>query len=1605
MTTEKRKITTIIFSIFIVIAIVIVLPLFAAQNAIFSSDLPVGGDVVIENVINFPSSEINYKDNIEYKEMPLIYKKAGDSFKAELKTTNATDRPFHYYFGIVLNNPSSPLSSAVLVYFDDVFLGTLSFLASTSEFKIDRDFYISPNSTGDNARNHTISFELHNSAQDSILDGTSCSVKIISYASTPNYQNTLFVSSDADFKAAVDDINFGLQNPSIVLLDNTLLTNNYVIENPFTLDLNGFILNLNEKTITLSHSGIVKIKSSAKARYNELPSFLGSIDLDTPLGVLDIEDFYYTAQDLNLYNVGKTYASLVNLYSYSVDAAENLLYNRLKSNLQHGILAGNSKQVLGALDLYLTQTGEVNKLPLNTGLNFSYQAGSITADNSANNTYIKIGNKILNFKIYQNGAILDVLEDLSFIPNSVPPLIANVSYDLYLPVTLKQHNAVITWITSNEAFMSHSGKIGKDLEGETTVTLTAIIKISGSEFTKSYTFRVFERNNEIKFSEFVSRLNPITLSEVFDAAGSVVNLPVVDFNSNYHYTKTWEDRKEAGEPAYFKWNTEESDKVNDIGLDSLSYSVQSIYSYVTVRNSGTNRQLFLNTPVFYTYAQLTVYGTFTNDIETVHEGSVNIQIKLGDSTKMQEVVFSHVSEILAQTDVLENIITTRKLYGMANERGDFNLPTSYETCYISYSSEYDTTGISRVTGNLILPDADPTKYSNYSSYKVAINPEKLLINEININIKVTIYLAGATSELGTVRNLSFKVPAAIHNDTQGFSDPATFESIKFQVYQQLPQEERTKPTGNVSGYNSGYTIIADQVEKSFDEGFYNYILLRDIGLETTNKLVFSRENTADEFLRLLGWASAKNVRSQAQNVVTSLSLSSLTNTSNGSPVISAMEKATIKDYYLSYDPTLSSAQFEAQWSKATYKSSEYAVFTDLGGFTRQVNAYYRANTSHFDSTEFLNKFNEVIAWATSTKVGSTENDTPNLFYMPNSYQSYRNDGKISISVAEHGYISYWLSFQTFTANKHGGNKTIIRNATTSANILNAFNQAIQIEPVYFTDNGKTDLYNSLKGNFRASLNTTTLPNSSFRYSTLTSMDAILTGFNYFTNLKELYVIGSEDIFAPIFSSNTTLNSFFYSVTSSKNKLEKFTFSSCAIEDIAELDISTLTKLKETLYYVDLSGNTGLKSISALTEMVYKDNLEVKANISYINVENIGTSKNYFDTTIAYYYYKFLSSNGYAPEIFYSDTGDGVLNQDKTPISELALEYSILLDYLYYVEDFFEFRAEYMQLLESIYANNTNLTINWQVETGNPIIEIGTDAISSKSTAQELESLLITYTISGTYQTKESIQNNTNTRNKYYYVTSDSSVYQMLSSGPNFIKKMEVGPHIYLGNTVSSNKSPTGSFKKNYIYTLVYTTNTRVFSFAESEFSLNNFMSDRTSVDYGKYYYYSGETITHYSVYYDKDNVQKSSFTFTKNAVYKLLKNSAGNFYLTTTHDLASSCEKVADQENFMTILGNEANVGKLYQYTSTYVGNMYVTGAIYQLYKNENGVVDFRRVGSTSLTSQNGLRVNNHRNFTETTGYRGTGGNDKITISVTISNATTSITRKFLVNIIGSDSR
>ncbi|HPG91835.1 MAG TPA: leucine-rich repeat domain-containing protein [Clostridia bacterium] len=1033
---DRTKKTRLVLTAMILVIVFVTLSVASVYAVLFSSYVPIDSTVSV-HVIGSDATTISISLG---ESQDLSFASAGDKIDFTLELQNQSSEVFHYYYKLGIVADSTGLQDAVMVYLDGEFLGSLSSLCSGGEKAvIDNNLFILGGSAETpKVKSHVLSFELHMAATDTYYSDKSVKISLDSYAVTPDFQSDIFVYNETDFYNAVNDVNYGDIAYTIRLCSDITLTKNYELKNPCSIDLMGNELVFGDNNITLTQDGTVTFFTSEKVDYAALTEGTGGFILNDTNCVLDINEFYCTVDSVTtdvalLYSNRTTINSVsgeTTTYLCDTTAAAKLICDRFLDRVGNGINRGESVSLFGALDFYAAsgavtvgdiQTEDYTYITQTRYIVAPEQPAVLdTSDNARTYpTYITVSGEEINFEIIGTGdyqILQSILEnELAHIPDNMQE---DVSYDLFLPILLQNRNASIEWWSSNESLIKPSGQVGETAQGQ--VSLVATIRINESVFSKVFSFVVYRQDNEMKFQYLLALMNPITLSEVYDATGSVVALPVVDEESDNDYRTIITNG-------------------SDLGLTKLEYSVEPVYYYMTLADDDTDgyfNDLYLTQATFQSYALLNVRGYFDEDFTEYYEGTVGVQISLGNNSDLINTVFSYVQGKLNEVDVLQNIIDTRVQDGMANEKGDFTLPTRYLGFTIEYSIptaqnrletiveqyagtdsdylaliEWAMSSTSDIRADAIVADinqtvaayvsngihtissdeetailtyaadhgyvAYATEWAKYITptqrtltYDVAngvitnitcnaetrtcvvsVTPTKFYSVETQIPIDVSIYLEDIVVGKET-RALTFSTPATLHTDANGFSDEEVFRSIKLQIWQQLPVDERKDLPVTQE------TIVFD------DSPIWDYILARDI--QFCKALVFENGSDEDKFYALLGWAeSVTNEGQTASEVVPTIDTAVADNASDGHSFICTDEEAAILNLGGQFSEETDIFKFADAWNVAiedVYYLSPEAITAIINGVNAQADTLVLTYTEGSAS----DTINEFMIWATST---------------------------------------------------------------------------------------------------------------------------------------------------------------------------------------------------------------------------------------------------------------------------------------------------------------------------------------------------------------------------------------------------------------------------------------------------------------------------------------------------------------------------------------------------------------------------------------------------------------------------------------------------------------
>lgn len=844
---KRKKLIIIIISALVFLAASI-----SALATIIS--LSVRGD--IEATTTTLNAEATYTSSTS--DYSFTFKKAGDSKYIETSVKNNTNTDsLHVYHEITTRSGNNDLLDAILVYYNDEYVDTLSSIISNRKPISDEYMLVAPGKT----ISDKITFELHNSAIGGLFDQKFCNLTITTYTENMDYSKYILVTNEEEFVKAITDINSGY-------LD---VTPTIVLGNPITV----------KSALTFTEPTIIQTNGYALS------------------GNFTLDDDNTSNPDALVTILGKGTVSAITLgANYDKQGAKTLLKEYILNKTKKGVVSNASVNILGPYGFY--------GLSITTDTKTSYTSPNLTA-NIAYTEVSRItvaGDTSFDVKVLGKTAAI-VEANLSHLPK------ANeiISSNLFLPTSIPSENATIEWKSSNEAIMSSSGKIvalGKvdSIKGE--ITLSATIKVNNTVTTKSYTFKVSSHSNEVNFQKLVQEMSPLIITTVDDGTDNTrYYMPTVGTNtlSEHDYRRNYTIL--ANSDPLLTWKA-----YPNIDLVSLTYSMTpqaDSYDYITVNGNA----VYLSKNTLSNYAKVTVTGEFSDG--EICESILNISIVLGSDTQLLEKAFASVDSVLNDISILGNILKTRAIDGIINEKGDFILPSTYSTNYtISY--ECDSEIITRI---------DPVVEDDITTgYKFIVNPLKFNSSETSVPIYVTVtYFREEGDPIPKTKTIYIDAPAAIHSSDCGTI--SIFNSLKYQTFTSIGETTNNGfNTSNGLATDNGYDylLIRDIIGDSAYLNDYRvkntYLTMNNITESkyqapvTNVKLYTASENNgsitdtvAYDFAKLIEWATG-NTKVTAGSVVSASSattLGALSNyKSNGEVYLTLNEVKVIEEFYKHY---------------------------------------------------------------------------------------------------------------------------------------------------------------------------------------------------------------------------------------------------------------------------------------------------------------------------------------------------------------------------------------------------------------------------------------------------------------------------------------------------------------------------------------------------------------------------------------------------------------------------------------------------------------------------------------------------------------------------------
>lgn len=1288
----------------------------------------------------------------EMTQTTLDFTTPGEKIDLPLTVKSTAKTNVTYNFGLsvaaidgssVTSDELTRLSSAILVYLDGNFCGTLASLTANGEAKLGTNYLVG--SGTEHARTHTWQFELHIATEAALL-GKNIDVKIATYVSSVDYTKYMFVSNADDFVKAADDTNSGLvdKTQTIVLADDVTLSQAVEFANPVNIELNGNTLTLGAN-ITLSGEGMYTLSSCNKLANS--PSIgSGNILLDGEKAALDIADF----TSLDGTNIGAQYSANTQVYDYSADLVGNLLRDRVSANLANGVQSGETIGMFGALDFY------ANIANVTLDGDCTYNNGKITASNitATSQTSVAVAVGAYNFTCGlrvvggDNAATLSgiLADELKHIPNTIVG--DAVTYDVFLPKYIDGKNVRIEWASSDPDSISADGKLADVLKENTTVTLYATIYVNDGVYaTTTFTFKVTSQTRETKFKYLVAQLSPIKLTKVYKGeTDAYYYLPVVDStNANDYRTQ------------FTMYNNDNSSVTwaafRDIGLTNLTYTVKSGYNFITF--DSTAQAVYLNSATFYTFAQMTVTGDF-GDGETYTE-NVNVIIELGSNSELYELVFSYVEKTINDVDILQNMLDTRVKYGAKYECGDFYLPAEYQGIAITCApATANGSGISAITKETV---------NGEEMWRVTVDPTKFASSESSQGIKVTVKKDGDTSD-GQNLVLYVVAPAVIKPDSDGFANYSVFNSVKYQTVQKYSYtvddklEERLAllPDVTVSAADkelavSKRTGFVTNSDGAVTNTTADYILAVDA--DNVKELKFAvgndsgasnSHNKAYQFAQLLAWATGDVKDATLPVAVTGYSgTATLEVKSDGKSYMNTTETAVLKAFLIS-DVGFTKAEYDTWWAKATTTPKNGRVIDDYTEITKLAASMSLSNGMNYF------KYTELLQWALNEKDfdgiaagGNNQDSPPNLGTIGlNNIDMSGGKGVTSTTLDWTSNPSNWTvsainssAWDRYKQSKYYTQSTVyvedhteyisdaeaqcimafwfgIDSTQTNAKAYaQAFLNAC-IVPTYLHEDGAGILVNAIYDKLRENETGGFAVGITDGVPQVSILDYSVEGVNNYLGLTSFVVSGSvssNKVVLPAFITTSSVNGCFNRVTKldadrTETKLTKFVMKACT-SGYTTLELTTLSRLTD-VSHMDFSYNNGISSIGDVL------NLDIK-KISYLDVYGVNVSGKYLE-----YVLENIKVNNTSATIYYNN------NTVHTAYTATTTSTS---DELRFLKELTNVDSPYLLLANKVNVGNGDKTVQWYVNEGNPaylVNDAGVDKFSEISTKEAMGRLMSNY---------------------------------------------------------------------------------------------------------------------------------------------------------------------------------------------------------------------------------------------------------------------------------------
>lgn len=709
--------------------------------------------------------------------------------------SNVDAMNYVYSYSLIVSNASDiNLLNSVFVYADDVFVGTLRDFVTEKDLGINKIVFGGSEDTP-STDDTKISYQLHNTSFTEL----SANITVNCTIRTPDVVNYYFVSNESELSLAINDVNvvsYTNATPTIILTSDITTTAEYTISDSCNIDLCGNTLTLGANIDIASDLHVYDSKNGGSITKLADTTYVLLVDGADALLTSDI------AIDSTLYEITSISSSKLATYleselseykyfvsgtPYDVFGFEGIYFNTYASLSVEGVTVDDITQMI----ITSITTNEVQTIQVVVGEEERTLEMLVYGDDEA-----EMLTEILTY---------DLVHLAQF---SNEDVYIKAGYDLYLPTTIKEHGVTISWWSSDESVLSHSGKL-HEIQGN--VDLIATIKIYDKVYTHTYRVRGAKQDDMDKLLYLAGKIE-LTLN--LTSVNSPINLPTADNYMTFYQTTNA--------------NGEVEGAIEDLGIEEISYSLESAYYYVsylpTYKSSGTSlitpdsaslssAQILLNQVTFQKFARIQISAKFAGNDEILFT-YMKILITVSP-TDIADKIYGYVQSYLNSVDVLQNILDTRASNGIINESGDFALPNVYEDFSIKYFFKDANNNIIYENGVVSLNNDNDLSEIQI----VSIDLEKLNLTQTRIMMYAQVLVGeGDTQVVATEKEVFFTIPPAI-------------TASNFPAFSTLTSDGSLTDAGEIF-----YNLKLQSLQQSTENPYYK-VVITNVSDETTTTQV------------------------------------------------------------------------------------------------------------------------------------------------------------------------------------------------------------------------------------------------------------------------------------------------------------------------------------------------------------------------------------------------------------------------------------------------------------------------------------------------------------------------------------------------------------------------------------------------------------------------------------------------------------------------------------------------------------------------------------------------------------------------------------------------